>query len=110
MVLKITVSGARTAFFPGHTARGMRSGHHHGGRGFFSEGAMRVTRNGKVARSEAEWRTICVRFAQSGLGPQEFCQREALAVGSFKKRSFCAGASFPDRCCVMVAIVSVLLR
>ena len=36
---------------------------------------MRVTRNGKVWRSEAEWRTICARFAQSGLGPKEFCQR-----------------------------------
>jgi hypothetical protein len=46
---------------------------------------MRVTSNGKVWRSEAEWRTICERFAQSGLGPQEFCQRESLAVGSFKK-------------------------
>ena len=46
---------------------------------------MRVTSNGKVWRSEAEWRAICERFAQSGLGPQEFCQREAIAVGSFKK-------------------------
>ena len=46
---------------------------------------MRVTSNGKVWRSEAEWRTICERFAQSGLGPKEFCQREAIALGSFKK-------------------------
>ena len=46
---------------------------------------MRVTRNGKVWRSEAEWRTICERFAQSGLEPQEFCQRESLAGGSFRK-------------------------
>lgn len=46
---------------------------------------MRVTANGKVWRSEAEWRTICARFAQSGLGPKEFCQREAIAVGSFRK-------------------------
>ena len=46
---------------------------------------MRVTRNGKVWRSEAEWRTICARFVQSGLGPQEFCQRESIAVGSFRK-------------------------
>ena len=46
---------------------------------------MRVTSNGKVWRSEAEWRTICVRFAQSGLEPKEFCQREALALGSFRK-------------------------
>ncbi|HXG22741.1 MAG TPA: hypothetical protein VNN62_27165 [Methylomirabilota bacterium] len=46
---------------------------------------MRVTNNGKVWRSEAEWRMICARFAQSGLSPKEFCQREALAVGSFRK-------------------------
>jgi len=46
---------------------------------------MRVTSNGKVRRSEAEWRAICERFVQSRLGPKEFCQREALAVGSFRK-------------------------
>jgi len=46
---------------------------------------MRVTSNGKVCRSKAEWRAICTRFAQSGLGPKEFCQREAIALGSFKK-------------------------
>jgi hypothetical protein len=34
------------------------------------EDRMRVTSNGKVWRSEAEWRTICERFARSGLGPQ----------------------------------------
>jgi hypothetical protein len=52
----------------------------------FQEDAMRVTSNGKVWRSEAEWRTICERFVQSGLGPKEFCQHEAIALGSFKKR------------------------
>ena len=46
---------------------------------------MRVTSNGKVRRTVAEWQTICERFAKSGLGQQEFCQREAIAVGSFKK-------------------------
>ena len=46
---------------------------------------MRVMSNGKVRRSRTEWRTICERFTRSGLGQQEFCQRDALAVGSFKK-------------------------
>jgi hypothetical protein len=46
---------------------------------------MRVTSNGKVRRTVAEWRAICERFVNSGLGPKEFCQREAIAVGSFKK-------------------------
>jgi len=46
---------------------------------------MRVTSNGKVWRSETEWRTIRARFAQSGLGLKEFCQRESIAVGSCRK-------------------------
>ena len=46
---------------------------------------MRVTKNGKVRRSVAEWQAICERFSKSGLGQQEFCQREAIPVGSFKK-------------------------
>ena len=46
---------------------------------------MRVTSNGKVRRSRAEWQAICERFTKSGLGQQEFCQREAIPVGSFKK-------------------------
>ena len=46
---------------------------------------MRVTSNGKVWRSKAEWRAIYERFAKSGLGPKEFCQREAIPGGSFKK-------------------------
>lgn len=45
---------------------------------------MRVTKNGKVWRSEAEWQTICERFAQSGLGVSAFCAREQLAVSSFQ--------------------------
>jgi hypothetical protein len=46
---------------------------------------MRVTSNGKVWRSKAEWQALCERFAKSGLGQQDFCQREAIPVGSFKK-------------------------
>lgn len=46
---------------------------------------MRVTANGKVWRSASEWRAICERFAQSGLGVAEFCAREKLAVSSFQK-------------------------
>jgi len=46
---------------------------------------MRVTANGKVWRSAAEWQTVCERFAQSGLGVAEFCAREQLAVSSFQR-------------------------
>ena len=45
---------------------------------------MHVTSTGKEKRSAAEWQAICERFAQSGLGQKEFCQREATALGSFK--------------------------
>ncbi len=46
---------------------------------------MRVTSSGKVRRSAAEWRAIGDRFVQSGLGSKEFCRREAIALGTFKK-------------------------
>jgi len=45
----------------------------------------RESTNGRVRRSLAEWRTICERFARSGLGAEEFCLREKLTVSSFKK-------------------------
>lgn len=45
---------------------------------------MRVPKNGKVWRSEAEWRTICERFTQSGLGVAAFGAREQRAVSSFQ--------------------------
>jgi hypothetical protein len=46
---------------------------------------MRVTSNGKVRRSAAEWRAIWARFVQSRPGPKGFCQREAIALGTFKR-------------------------
>jgi hypothetical protein len=46
---------------------------------------MQVTRSGQVRRSAAEWRAICERFVQSRLGRKEFCRREAIALGTFKK-------------------------
>ena len=45
----------------------------------------RESTNGRVRRSLAEWRTLCERFARSGLGAEEFCLREKLTVSSFKK-------------------------
>lgn len=46
---------------------------------------MRESTNGRVRRSLTEWRTICERFARSGLGAEEFCHREKLTISSFKK-------------------------
>ena len=51
---------------------------------------MRVQANGKVRRSEAEWRKIFDRFESSDLSEAAFCRREGIAKGSFSrwKRSF----------------------
>jgi hypothetical protein len=46
---------------------------------------MRGSANRRVRHSLAEWRTICERFARSGLEVAEFCSREQLTVRSFKK-------------------------
>ena len=46
---------------------------------------MRVSTNGRVRRSAAEWRTLCERFTQSGLDVAEFCAREAIAESRFKQ-------------------------
>jgi hypothetical protein len=46
---------------------------------------MRESAHRRVRRSLAEWRTICERFARSGLEVAEFCSREQLTVSSFKK-------------------------
>jgi len=46
---------------------------------------MPKSTNGRVRRSLAEWRTLCERFARSGLDVAEFCSREQLTLSSFKK-------------------------
>ncbi len=46
---------------------------------------MRVLANGKVKRTEAEWREIMEKFRASGLSRAEFCKREDIANGSFSK-------------------------
>ena len=46
---------------------------------------MRVSTQGRVRRSAAEWRTLCERFARSGLGVAEFCAREAITESRFKQ-------------------------
>ena len=46
---------------------------------------MRVTSNGRVRRTEAEWAEILHRFADSGLSGAEFCRREDLVPSSFRR-------------------------
>ncbi len=46
---------------------------------------MRVLANGRVRRSEAEWRELVGRFRNSGESVGAFCQREKLVATSFHR-------------------------
>lgn len=46
---------------------------------------MKLMSNGKVKRSEAEWRTILNRHEASGLSRKVFCQQEQISKASFDK-------------------------
>lgn len=46
---------------------------------------MRVLADGRVRRTEAEWRGLVDRFEQSGLSMTAFCRRAKLPRGSFVK-------------------------
>lgn len=44
---------------------------------------MQVMSNGRVRRSEAEWREVISRWQMSGLKPAQFCRRERIQLASF---------------------------
>ncbi|RKY23130.1 MAG: hypothetical protein DRP83_09725 [Planctomycetota bacterium] len=46
---------------------------------------MQITSNGRVRRSEAEWREILLRHEKSGLNPAEFCRKEKIRLTSFQR-------------------------
>jgi len=46
---------------------------------------MRVLADGRVRRTEAEWRAVLERFEKSGLSVSAFCRRTKLPRGSFVK-------------------------
>lgn len=46
---------------------------------------MRVLADGRVRRTEAEWRGLLARFEQSGLSMTAFCERAKLPRSSFVK-------------------------
>jgi len=46
---------------------------------------MRVLADGRVRRTEAEWRELVERFEKSGLSLSAFCRRAKLPRGSFVK-------------------------
>lgn len=46
---------------------------------------MQVMSNGRVRRSEAEWKEIVSRWKKSGLKPRSFCRREQIQFSSFHR-------------------------
>ena len=46
---------------------------------------MRERTDGKVYRTEGEWRQLLQRQEKSGIKAVEFCQREGVVPGSFNK-------------------------
>jgi hypothetical protein len=48
---------------------------------------MQVSSNGKVRRSEKEWREIFARFTRSGFSRREFCRKEKINLNSFQRWS-----------------------
>lgn len=46
---------------------------------------MRVLADGRVRRTESEWRTIMARYERSGLSESAFCRRSKLARATFVK-------------------------
>jgi hypothetical protein len=54
---------------------------------------MRVLSDGRVRRTQAEWRELIARFEQSGLSMTAFCRRWKLPRSSFVKRRRQLGGS-----------------
>ena len=46
---------------------------------------MQVMSNGRVRRTEAEWRELVGRFRKSGLSVREFSRKERLQVSSLQR-------------------------
>ena len=46
---------------------------------------MRVLADGRVRRTESEWRSIVTRYERSGLSESVFCQRSKLSRNTFLK-------------------------
>ncbi len=44
---------------------------------------MQVMANGRIRRTEEEWRTLLARWKKSGIGAREFCRKESVQLSSF---------------------------
>jgi hypothetical protein len=57
---------------------------------------MRVLADGRVRRTESEWRAIVARYERSGTSEVAFCQKAKLSRASFRKwRERLAGPESP---------------
>jgi len=59
---------------------------------------MQVQSNGRVRRTEEEWRELLFRWRKSGLSAREFCRQESLQSSSFQRwqRHLSVGSSRSD--------------
>jgi hypothetical protein len=46
---------------------------------------MQVMSNGRVRRTEEEWRELLARFRKSGLSAREFCRKERVQAVSLQR-------------------------
>jgi len=46
---------------------------------------MQALSNGRVRRTEEEWRELIARFRKSGLGAREYCRKERLKLSSLQR-------------------------
>jgi hypothetical protein len=44
---------------------------------------MQVMSNGRVRRTEEEWRTLVARWKKSAVGARVFCRKESVQLSSF---------------------------
>jgi hypothetical protein len=46
---------------------------------------MQVTGNGRVRRTEAEWRGLVSQWTTSGQSPRDFCRAQEIEISSFHR-------------------------
>jgi len=67
---------------------------------------MKVLSNGKVRRSEEEWREVFARHTESGLGAREFCRKEGISLESFRRWREKLGATAGESAFIRVSAES----
>lgn len=58
--------------------------------------------------SAESWRAVLVRFAESGLSAQAFCEREGIGIASFYQWRAKLGGSVTEAKCVFRRVVTAV--